>query len=39
MKLSELKFDEVCRTLEDDEFCMHYDDSDCLRDIIGEKMS
>lgn len=37
MKLSELKFDEICRTLEDNKFCMHYDASDCLNDIISEK--
>lgn len=37
MKLSELKFDEVCKILNKNKFSMHYDESDCSRNIIDEK--
>ena len=37
MKLSELNYDKVCSMLNKKKFCMHYDASDCLRDIYTEK--
>jgi len=37
MKLSELNYDKVCSMLNKNNFSMHYDASDCLRDIYTEK--
>lgn len=37
MKISELKFDEVCKILNKKKFPMHYDASDRLGDITSER--
>lgn len=39
MKISELKFDEVCKILNKKKFSMHCNESGRLMNIIGEKMS
>lgn len=36
MKFSELNYDKVCSMLNKKSFCMHSDESDCMRDVRHE---